>query len=107
MANAEDFLRCPMRCSPDTFVLRVHGESMDPRFRDGDLIFVDPAVAPDYGCCVVVSADDSNERTFKQLIVEGKRRYLKALNSDWPERIIHTDSNAAICGVVLFKGEFV
>ena len=74
-ADAEEFLPCPVRCSPDSFVLRVRGESMEPRFRDGDLIFVDPAVAPDHGRFVVVTGEDSSEATFKQLIVEGDRNY--------------------------------
>ena len=77
------------------------------RFREGDLIFVDPAVSPDHGRFVVVHVQDSNEATFKQLIVEGGRKYLKALNPDWPERIIESDSSAVICGVVVFKGEVV
>ena len=105
--DAEAYLPCPVRCSAETFVLRVRGESMEPRFRDGDLIFVDPAVSPDHGRLVVVRGEDSNEATFKQLIVEGERKYLKALNPDWPERIIERDAAAAICGVVVFKGEIV
>lgn len=105
--DAESSLPCPVRCSEETFVLRVRGESMKPRFQDGDLIFVDPAVSPDHGRFVVVRAEDSNEATFKQLIVEGDRKYLKALNPDWPQRIVRSDSNAFICGVVVFKGEIV
>ena len=105
--DAEAFLPCPVRCSVETFVLRVRGESMEPRFRDGDLIFVDPTVSPDHGRFVVVRGEDTGETTFKQLIVEGGRKFLKALNPDWPERIIESDSGAAICGVVVFKGEIV
>ena len=105
--DAEALLPCPVRCSDETFVLRVRGESMEPRFHDGDLIFVDPTVSPDHGRFVVVRGEDSGEATFKQLIVEGERKYLKALNPDWPERIIESDSTAAIGGVVVFKGEIV
>ena len=105
--DAEAYLSCPVRCSAGTFVLRVRGESMEPRFRDGDLIFVDPQVSPDHGRFVVVRGDDSNEVTFKQLIVEGERTYLKALNPDWPERIIQTGAKATICGVVVFKGKLI
>ena len=105
--DPEACLPCPVRCSAATFVLRVRGESMEPRFRDGDLIFVDPAVSPDHGRFVVVRGENSNEATFKQLIVEGERKYLKALNPDWPERIIESDSSVVICGVVVFKGEIV
>ena len=102
--DAEALPPCPVRCSDETFVLRVRGESMEPRFHDGDLIFVDPTVSPDHGRFVVVRGEDSGEATFKQLIVEAERRYLKALNPDWPERIIESDSSAVICGVVVFKG---
>ena len=46
LGEAEDLLPCPVPCSADTFVLRVRGESMEPKFHDGELIFVDPQVAP-------------------------------------------------------------
>ena len=105
--DAEAHLPCPVRRSAGAFVLRVRGESMAPRSRDGDLIFVDPAVSPDHGRFVVVRGEHSHEATFKQLIVEGERKYLKAPNPDWPERIIESDSSAAISGVVVFKREIV
>jgi len=105
--NAENLFPCPIRCSPDSFVLRLRGESMEPKFHAGDLIFVDPHVVPVSGNYVVVRLEDAHEATFKQLIVEGERQYLKALNPDWPHRIIEVDSNARFCGVVVFKGEAV
>ena len=105
LGDAQDLLPCPVRCSPDTFVLRVRGESMEPKFHEGDLIFVDPQVSPDSGKYVVVRLEDSHEALFKRLIVEGGRQYLKADNPDWPQRIVEVDTNATICGVVVFKGE--
>jgi SOS-response transcriptional repressor LexA len=80
---------------------------MQPRFQDGDLIFVDPTVTPRNGKFVVVRLDDTHEAILKQLIIEGDKRYLKALNPDWPNPIIQLDSTAALCGVVVFKGEVV
>lgn len=105
--DAEDAFPCPVRCSTDTFVLRIRGQSMEPKFHDGDLVFVDPHVAPTSGRYVVVRLEDSREATFKQLIVEEGRQYLKALNPDWPQRIIEMGSSATICGVVVFKGQMV
>jgi len=102
-----ELLPCPVRCSEETFVLRVQGVSMEPKFHEGDLIFVDPDAAPVHGKYVVVQLDESNEATFKQLIVEENRQYLKALNPDWPNRIIEVNAAATICGVVVFKGEVV
>ena len=102
-----ELLPCPVRCSEHTFVLGVHGISMEPKFHAGDLIFVDPEATPVHGKYVVVQLDESNEATFKQLVVEGGRQYLKALNPDWPNRIIEVNAAATICGVVVFKGEVV
>ena len=96
---------CPVECSHESYVLRVRGVSMEPKFHDGELIFVDPKIPPAHGKYVVVRLDDSSEATFKQFIVEGDALYLKALNPDWPTPIIEIDSDTTICGAVIFKGE--
>jgi len=103
--DAEEILPCPIQCSQGTFILRVKGASMEPKFYNGDRIFVDPEVAAESGKYVIVKLEDSGEATFKQLIIEGGRKYLKALNPDWPERIVELDDSAVICGAVVFKGE--
>ena len=103
----DELLPCPVKCSQDSYVLRVRGISMEPRFHDGDLIFVDPHIDPVSGKYVVVMIENTEEATFKQLIVEGGHQYLKALNPEWPNRIIEVNQNARICGVVVFKGEMV
>ena len=105
--GSTEFYHCPVRCSPGTFVLRVQGGSMAPAFEAGELIFVDPQVSPDPGRYVVVSTLDTNEATFKQLIVENGRRYLQAANPNWPSRVIEADAEAIVCGVVVFKGKRV
>ena len=95
-------LHCPLPCGPDTFVLRVAGQSMAPRFPEGDYIFVDPDVPAENGRFVVVRRDDG--ATFKQLVEEDGRRFLRAANPDWPEPIVEVDAHASICGVVVFQG---
>jgi SOS-response transcriptional repressor LexA len=107
LGNAEDLVPCPISCSSETFVLRVRGASMEPKFHEGDLIFVDPNVEAGNNSYVVVRLEDSNEATFKQLLIDGEHTYLKALNPDWPDRIIRIDRRAVISGVVVFKGELV
>lgn len=102
--DAEDWLPCPKRCGPRTFALRVRGISMEPKYQDGDIIFVDPDVAPSHGSHVVVRLGDEQEATFKQLVLEGSRRFLRALNPDWPgPKLIEIDGNATIVGVVIGK----
>ncbi|MNC70168.1 putative HTH-type transcriptional regulator [compost metagenome] len=74
-------------------------------FRDGDIIFVDPAKDAENGSLVIAKLMDSQEATFKQLVMEGNRRFLKPLNPAWPDPIIELDDNAMICGVVFSKLE--
>lgn len=102
--TVDEWHPCGVRCGPRTYVLRVQGESMAPRFMPGDLIFVDPDAEPRSGSFVVVRLDDAHQATFKQLIIEGDRRYLRPLNERWPDPIIEIDSNATLCGVVVFQG---
>ena len=69
----------------------------------GDLIFVDPHVDPIHGKYVVVMIEDTAEATFKQLIVEEGRQYLKALNPEWPNPD-HRGRPECPSGVVVFDG---
>ena len=105
-ANTEkEQLPCPIPCSDDTFVLRVQGESMEPKFHDGDLIYADPQVPPENRRYVIVRLDGADEAILRQLIVEGGHRYFKALNPDWPDRIVGGSTGVVIRGGVVFKGE--
>lgn len=97
----------PVRCSADSFVLRVRGCSMEPRFKEDDLIFVDPNAPTAHGKYVIVTMERSGEARLRQLAIEGGERYLMALNPDWPERIVRMGDHDTIHGVVIFKGETV
>lgn len=101
--EAEDWLPCISRVGPHAFALRVRGVSMEPKYQDGDIIFVDPDAAAEHGKNVIVRLDDAQEATFKNLVVEGSRRFLRPLNPDWPEKMIEVNGNATICGVVVGK----
>lgn len=103
--DAEDWMPCPKKIGSRSYVLRIKGASMEPKFHEGELIYVDPDAQPENGKYVVVRLDDKMEATFKQLILEGGRRYLKALNPAWPEPFIEINGNATICGVVVAKAE--
>ncbi|WP_158667279.1 LexA family protein [Vitreoscilla sp. C1] len=94
--------------SANAFGLRVRGQSMcDPTgrvsFQEGETILVDPEMEPRNGDYVIVRLDDANEATFKKLVIEGEKKYLIALNPDWPDRIIEVNENATIVGVVFEK----
>ncbi|RWU18089.1 peptidase S24 [Pseudomonas alkylphenolica] len=110
LENVESWLPCAVSHSSTTFALRVRGLSMfNPHerrsFRDGDIIFVDPAKDYENGSLVIAKLADSKEATFKQLVLEGDRQFLKPLNPSWPDPIIELPADALICGVVISKVE--
>jgi len=96
---------CPIKCSQHSFIVRVEGESMLPRFEEGDLIYVDPEAQVENGSYVVARLDDENQATFKQLIIDGNKKYLKALNPDWPNKFVEINGNCTIVGKVVFTGK--
>lgn len=102
--DAERYL-CPVKCSDLTFALKVQGVSMEPKFYDGDLIFVDPEAECIHGSYVVARLDDNNEATFKQLIIESGQKFLKAANPNWPEQLIPINGNCTLVGKVVFAGK--
>lgn len=71
---------------------------------DGDLIFVDPKEQFGHGSYVIARLQATKEILFKQLIIEAEHRYLKSLNTNWPNQIICMDENDSIIGVVIFSG---
>lgn len=108
--DAEVWLPCAASHSSQSYALRVRGLSMFNQherrsFRDGDIIFVDPSKDAENGSLVIAKLVDSQEATFKQLVMEGSRRFLKPLNPAWPEPIIELGHDATICGVVFSKLE--
>ena len=108
IGEAETYYYCPVPHGPNTFALQVRGASMENphsrrSFHDGDIIFIDPDRCADHNSLVVVKLDESNEATFKQLIIEGDEQYLKALNPAWPEPLLKINGSATICGVVIAR----
>ncbi|WP_109079863.1 S24 family peptidase [Aggregatibacter aphrophilus] len=51
--------------SDDSFYLRITGDSMKPRFNEGDLVLIDPNIYPTPGK-FVAAINGNNEATFKQ-----------------------------------------
>lgn len=92
----------PPNAGPETFVLRVVGDSMLPEYPPGRLIYVDPERIPENGDDVVAVLTDSNEATFKRLVEEpGNGRMLKALNPAWRDPYLPINGNCRMIGVVV------
>ncbi|SPA24549.1 Putative lambdoid prophage e14 repressor protein C2 (fragment) [Cupriavidus taiwanensis] len=90
--------------SKRAFALRVRGPSMEPKYQDGDIIYVEPEAIAEHGKRVVVQLESEPEATFKELVIEGGQKYLRALNPDWPgPKFLPINGNATIIGVVVGK----
>ncbi len=90
------------RYSNRAFALRIDGDSMQApggdSFPDGSIITVEPTQQAKNGSYVVIRLESSDEATFKQLVIDGHRRFLKPLNPRYP--ITEITKSAVICGVV-------
>lgn len=69
-AEPTEFIVTDLLLGPDAFAMRIRGESMEPRFREGDVVICDPAIHPHPGDFVVAS-NGSGEAVFKQYRLRG------------------------------------
>jgi SOS-response transcriptional repressor LexA len=76
--------------SPNTFALRVEGESMMPRFMPGDIIVVDPEIKCDNGTPCVIWLN--GEVTFKLFWETDTEVRLEPTNDKYPATVIKKDS---------------
>jgi SOS-response transcriptional repressor LexA len=75
---------------------------MKRKFRDGDIIIVNPHIKPDHGDYVVLkNAED--EAIFKQLRKYGKARILHPLNPNYPDIELSDEHQYRVIGKVVEK----
>ncbi len=67
---ADEYVRCPDLADPDAFAARVVGDSMQPDYREGDIVIFSPArdVRNGSDCFARLAPDD--ETTFKRVFFE-------------------------------------
>lgn len=81
-----DEVSLPEIADPNAYALEISGESMEPVFRDGDLVIVSPSAPIRRGDRVVVRTV-GGEVMAKQLARRSARRVeLKSLNPEHPDR---------------------
>mgnify|MGYP001195784469 CR=1 FL=1 len=84
-----EYVMTDMDWSQYTFALRIEGDSMEPDFKAGDVIVIDPEIEPAPGEFVVATNGD-HEATFKKYRPTGIGLYgvdsfeLTPLNNDYP-----------------------
>lgn len=79
-----DEIAVPEVGDPNAYALEIHGESMEPVFRDGDIVIVSPAAPVRRGDRVVVRTQ-KGEVMAKELLRQSARRVeLRSLNPAHP-----------------------
>lgn len=68
--GADDYVRCPDLHDPSSFAVRVVGDSMQPKYYEGDIIIFSPAANVKNGDDCFVRMTDPHETTFKQVFFE-------------------------------------
>jgi SOS-response transcriptional repressor LexA/DNA-binding Xre family transcriptional regulator len=86
---------------PNAFAVRVVGDSMEPRYHEGDVVILSPAAPIETGCdCFVrfsLEADNGGESTFKRVFFDADDRVrLQPLNERYAAVVVRP---AAIEGI--------
>ncbi|RTY01682.1 peptidase S24 [Pseudomonas sp. C 49-2] len=106
--DGESWLSCPVPISEAGYALKVQGDSMtNPgpgrSYPTGCIIFVDPEAEAMTGDRVIARVPRTNEATFKVLVEDAGRQFLKPINPQYP--IIDITEETHICGKVV--GSFI
>jgi phage repressor protein C with HTH and peptisase S24 domain len=95
-----DEIAFPAVTDEHAYALEISGESMQPTYRDGDVIIVSPAAPVRRGDRVVVKTK-SGEVMVKELKRQtAKQVELKSLNADHPERTLSLEEVVWIARIV-------
>ncbi|MDR6960526.1 SOS-response transcriptional repressor LexA [Pseudomonas brassicacearum] len=106
--DAELWLSCPVPISNQGYALKVLGDSMtNPgpgrSYPAGCIIFIDPEAETKTGDRVIARLPRTNEATFKILVEDAGRQFLRPINPQYP--IIEITEETHICGKVV--GSFI
>ncbi|WP_181454289.1 S24 family peptidase [Halomonas sp. SL1] len=106
-AEIDEFVPAPGPCSAKAFVLRLEGVSMEPEFKSGDRIVIDPGqdwVSGDYVFARRIdTATGTPAGTFKKIVYEEGEYYLCAINEDWHPRYTRIDDSWQVVGKARYQ----
>ncbi len=83
----------------DNSMVNKNGENIS--FLKEDYIIVDTSRSPRHNDYIIAKLPDSTQMTFRQLLIDGTERHLKALNTQY--NTITLSDAIRICGVVILR----
>lgn len=102
LQNSE-MIPIPIITSDLAFAIRVWDDSMSPKFQQGDIIVVDPEIAPvtnDFTLCLFSEAPHT---LVLRQVRDSNGRMLEAMNTHYPAHPINNTDK--IIGKVIYRGE--
>ena len=81
------------------FVIPIKGDSMEPDYHDGDLVFIQTSVELNDG--VIGVFNYNGEAYIKQLVIDTEQSYLHSLNPEYKDMPITPETDFRIIGEVV------
>lgn len=100
--DADDYIHTITR-GENMFALKVRNDSMTPEFNEGDIIIVKPGVEIRNNDFVIIKDVGSQEATFKQYKVYGRKIVLHPLNPKYDDIELDEKKKYVVVGKVLEK----
>ncbi|MBN1796014.1 MAG: helix-turn-helix transcriptional regulator [Sedimentisphaerales bacterium] len=87
---ADDYVRCPDLHDPNAFAVRVVGDSMEPKYSEGDIVVFSPEAEVRNGDDCFVRFTEPHETTFKRVFFEDDKSVrLQPRNESYSPMIIN------------------
>ncbi|MDX1422295.1 MAG: XRE family transcriptional regulator [Kiloniellales bacterium] len=105
--SSDEFLQTDLGLSSNAFALVIAEPSMEPEFRPGDKVIIDPMVQPRPGDFIVAKREADREATFKRYRLRSQDDdgydviELKPANPDWPSLTMDRKNPGRIIGTMV------
>ena len=97
--EADSSISTDYKVSEYAYALRISDSTMEPQFPRNSIVIIDPAFEPVDREFAMVHIHDQARVTFKQVLLDGEKTYLKPLNSDF--QITDLTENYNFKGVIV------
>ncbi len=99
--TADEYIRTPDLNDPDAFAARVVGDSMEPNYREGDIVVFSPAKSIESGADCFVRLEPDSESTFKRIYFEldgsgNEMIRIQPINNSYPPRTVPREQVAGL-----------
>lgn len=98
---ADEYIRTPDLNDPDAFAARVVGDSMEPNYREGDIVVFSPLRAIESGADCFVRLEPDAQSTFKRVYFErddagNELIRIQPINNAYPPRTVPREQVAGL-----------